>query len=144
MATYTGMATVGLGSHGLLRHCLRFITLEHKEKRFASSLDFWIRYEEKGDNMLSRIVTGDETRVSHITPESEQQSMERQHTSFPVKVKAKPTLSKRKIRATVFWDQRGVFLVDFRPQGTTFSSGAYCTSLRKLRRALQNKWHGML
>ncbi|KFM59394.1 hypothetical protein X975_02345, partial [Stegodyphus mimosarum] len=39
--------------------------------------------------MLSEIVTGDETWVSHITPESKQQSMEWCHTSSPVKVKAK-------------------------------------------------------
>ncbi|GFW48806.1 uncharacterized protein TNCV_4243861 [Trichonephila clavipes] len=31
-----------------------------------------IRYEEKGNDMLTGIVTGDETWVSHITPESKQ------------------------------------------------------------------------
>ncbi|GFX40019.1 uncharacterized protein TNCV_2273031 [Trichonephila clavipes] len=50
----------------------RLLTVDHKEKRFAISLDFLIRYEEEGDDMLSRIVTGDETWVSHITPESKQ------------------------------------------------------------------------
>ncbi|GFV78110.1 mariner Mos1 transposase [Trichonephila clavipes] len=40
---------------------------------------------------------------------------------------------------TVLWDQRGVLLVDFIPQGTTINSGAYCTTLRKLCRAYQNK-----
>ncbi|GFV63554.1 uncharacterized protein TNCV_4389191 [Trichonephila clavipes] len=40
---------------------------EQKERRFAVSLDFLIRYEEEGDGTLSR-------RVSHITPESKQQS----------------------------------------------------------------------
>ncbi|GFU54145.1 uncharacterized protein TNCV_3618061 [Trichonephila clavipes] len=53
--------------------------------------------------MLSRIVTGDETWVSHITPESKQQSMEWRDTSYPIKVRAKQTLSKCKIMATVFW-----------------------------------------
>ncbi|GFR24804.1 hypothetical protein TNCT_119461, partial [Trichonephila clavata] len=33
---------------------------------------------------------------------------------------------------------------EFIPQGTTINSGAYCTTLRKLRRALQNKRRGML
>ncbi|GFW45206.1 HTH_48 domain-containing protein [Trichonephila clavipes] len=70
--------------------------------------------------------------------------MEWQHTSSPVKVKAKQMLSKRKIMATVFWDRRGVLLVDFMPNGTAINSGAYCETLRKLRRALQNKWRGML
>ncbi|GFV18028.1 histone-lysine N-methyltransferase SETMAR [Trichonephila clavipes] len=86
---------------------------------------YTIRYEEEGDDMLSRIVTGDETWVSHITLESKQQSMEWRHTSFPVKVKAKQTLSKHKIMATGFWNRRGVLLVNFKPQGTTISSGAY-------------------
>ncbi|GFV77098.1 mariner Mos1 transposase [Trichonephila clavipes] len=67
----------------------RLLTPEHKEKMFAISLDFLIHYEEEGDDMLSRIVTGDKTWVSHITPESKQQSMEWRHTSSPVKVKAR-------------------------------------------------------
>ncbi|GFX94053.1 histone-lysine N-methyltransferase SETMAR [Trichonephila clavipes] len=39
------------------------------------SLDFLIRYEEEGDDMLNRIVTGDETLVAHITPKSKQHSV---------------------------------------------------------------------
>ncbi|GFU59228.1 uncharacterized protein TNCV_4197571 [Trichonephila clavipes] len=35
----------------------RLLTAEHKD----NSLDFLIRYQEVGDDMLSRIVTGDET-----------------------------------------------------------------------------------
>ncbi|GFW78742.1 uncharacterized protein TNCV_4261651 [Trichonephila clavipes] len=53
-------------------------------------------------------------------------------------------MSKFKIMATVFWDRRGVLLVDFMPQGITINLGAYCATLRKLRRALQNKPLGML
>ncbi|GFT53126.1 uncharacterized protein TNCV_4232561 [Trichonephila clavipes] len=94
--------------------------------------------------MFSRIVTGDETRVSRIIPESKQQSMEWRHTSFRVKVKAKQTLSMRKIMATVFWDRCGDLLVDYIPQGTTINSGTYCAILRKLRGVLQNKRRGML
>ncbi|GFU10435.1 mariner Mos1 transposase [Trichonephila clavipes] len=77
----------------------RLLAAEHKKKRFASSLDFLIRYEEEGDGMLSRIVTGDETWVSHITPESKQQSMEWRHTFSPVKVKAK------RCQSTRLWQQ---------------------------------------
>ncbi|GFS76192.1 mariner Mos1 transposase [Trichonephila clavipes] len=70
--------------------------------------------------------------------------MEWRHTSSPVKVKAKQTLSKRKIMITEFWDQYGVLLLGFMTQGTTINSGAYCATLRKSRRALQNKRHDML
>ncbi|GFX74143.1 uncharacterized protein TNCV_491071 [Trichonephila clavipes] len=47
----------------------RLLTAEHKDERFAISLDFLIRYEEEGDDMWSRIITGDETGVSLIIPE---------------------------------------------------------------------------
>ncbi|GFX66817.1 histone-lysine N-methyltransferase SETMAR [Trichonephila clavipes] len=100
----------------------RLLTAEHKEKRFAISWDFLIRYEEEGDGMLSRTVTGDEKWLSHIDLESKQQSMELRYTSFTVKIKAKQTLSKRKVMAKVFWVHCGVLLVDFMPQGTTFNS----------------------
>ncbi|GFT18840.1 hypothetical protein TNCV_1671841, partial [Trichonephila clavipes] len=39
----------------------RLLTAEHKEKRFASLVDFLIRCKEEGEGALSRIVTGDET-----------------------------------------------------------------------------------
>jgi histone-lysine N-methyltransferase SETMAR len=45
---------------------------------------------------------------------------------------------------TVFWDRKGVLLVDFLSQGSTINAGAYCDILKKLRRAIQNKQRGML
>ncbi|GFY08860.1 histone-lysine N-methyltransferase SETMAR [Trichonephila clavipes] len=62
----------------------------------ACALDFLDRYHKEGDQFLERIVTGDKTWVSHITPESKRQSMERRHTNSPVRVKAKRTISTRK------------------------------------------------
>jgi len=45
---------------------------------------------------------------------------------------------------TVFWDRKGVLLVDFLPQGSTINAGVYCDTLKILRRAIQNKRRGML
>ncbi|GFY11564.1 histone-lysine N-methyltransferase SETMAR [Trichonephila clavipes] len=59
----------------------RLLSKEHKLKRMACALDFLDRYHKEGDQFLERIVTGDETWVSHITPESKRQSMEWRHTS---------------------------------------------------------------
>ncbi|GBL79695.1 hypothetical protein AVEN_18227-1 [Araneus ventricosus] len=94
--------------------------------------------------MLSRIVTGDETWVSHVTPESKQQNVEWRHTHSPVRVKAKQTLSQRKIMVSVVWDRHDVLLVDFIERGTTINAVVYGQTLRKLRRAIQNKRRGML
>jgi hypothetical protein len=54
----------------------KMLSEEHKTKRAGSALTFLTRYSEQDDEFLSHIVTGDETWVSHVTPESKQQSME--------------------------------------------------------------------
>ena len=43
------------------RWVLKMLTEEHKLKRQASTLDFLTRYSEEGENVLSCVVTGDET-----------------------------------------------------------------------------------
>lgn len=128
--------------------CARWVphnlTEQQRLKRQASALDFLTRYNEEGDAFLSRIVTGDETWVCHVTPESKLQSMEWRHTSSPTKTKAKPLITCRKLMCTVFWDRHGVLLVDFMARGQTVNTARYCETLRKLRRAIQNKRRGML
>jgi transposase len=71
----------------------KMLTDEHKMKWQASALTFLTRYSEQGDDFLSCTVTGDETWVSHVTPESKQQSMEWRHTSSPIQ-KTKRTKTK--------------------------------------------------
>jgi len=46
--------------------------------------------------------------------------------------------------ATVFGDRKGVLLVDFMAHGTTINADRYCETLKKLRRAIQNRRRGML
>ena len=94
--------------------------------------------------MLSRIVTGGETWVFHITPESKQQSLHLKHTGSPKRKMFKQTFPTRKIMCAVFWDRQGVLLVEFLPRGTKINSAVYCETLKKLRRATQNKRRGML
>jgi len=118
----------------------KVLTEEHKKKqRVACALTFLKRYHKEGDGMLSHIVRGGETWVSHITPESKQQSLHWKHTGSPKRKKFKQTFSTRKIMCTVFWDRQGVLLVKFLPQGTKINSAVYCETLKKLRRAIQNK-----
>lgn len=122
----------------------KMLTEEHKTKRVCSALTFLERYHEEGDDFLSQIVTGDETWVAYVTPESKQQSMEWRRSTSPKTVKFKQSMSARKIMCTVFWDRKGVLLVDFLPRGDTINSTTYCETLNKLRRAIQNKRRGML
>jgi histone-lysine N-methyltransferase SETMAR len=120
------------------------LTEEHKQKQLASALPFLTQYSEQGDKFLSHIITGDETWVSHMTPASKQQSMEWEHTSSPTKTKIKQAISTRKIMCTVFWDRHRVSLVEFLHRGSTLNREVYCETLKKLRRAIQNKRRGLL
>ncbi|GBM39812.1 Histone-lysine N-methyltransferase SETMAR [Araneus ventricosus] len=108
----------------------KLLTEDHENKRFECSLNFLTPYNEGSDAILSRILTGEETWVSHVTPESKQQSMEWRLTDCPERVKAKPALSQRKIMASVFCDRHGVLLVDFMQRGTTINAVAYGQTLR--------------
>jgi hypothetical protein len=85
---------------------------EHKKQGVACALTFLMHYHKEGDGMLSHIVTGDETWVSHITPESKQQSLHWKHTGSPKRKTFMQTISTRKIVCTVFWDRQGVLLVE--------------------------------
>jgi hypothetical protein len=98
------------------------LTEEHKKQCVACALTFLMCYHKEGDGMLSHIVTGDKTWVSHITPESKQQSLHWKHTGSPKRKKLKQTFLTRKIMCTVFWDRQGVLLVEFLPQGTTINT----------------------
>jgi hypothetical protein len=44
----------------------------------------------------------------------------------------------------LFWDRKGVLLVEFLPQDSTINARVYCDTLKKLRRSIQNKRRGML
>jgi hypothetical protein len=46
--------------------------------------------------------------------------------------------------ATVFWDIKGVLLMEFMQQWTTITSEDYCETQKVLHKAIQNKRRGML
>ncbi|UYV72038.1 hypothetical protein LAZ67_9001606 [Cordylochernes scorpioides] len=88
---------------------------------------------------FSRVLTLDSIRVK---------------SEKPVETMASPDLTKaekvqddevsRKGYGNRFLGQRGVLLVDFMPKGTTINSKGKCETLKKLRRAIQNKRRGRL
>ena len=82
--------------------------------------------------------------IFYTNMESKRQSMQWRHSSSPKAKKFKQASSVRKIMATVFWDRKGILLIDFLERRLTINADAYCDTVRKLRRAIQNKRRGML
>jgi hypothetical protein len=45
---------------------------------------------------------------------------------------------------SVFWDRKGILLIDFLSRRETINADAYCTTLKRLQHAIQNCWWGLL
>lgn len=89
-------------------------------------------------------MTGDETWVYHNTPETKRQIMVWKSPQKKAPKKAKIETLAGKIMATVFWDSKGVILMDYLPRGGTISSNRYCEVLKKLRARIKRKRPGLL
>jgi len=108
-------------------------TQEHKEHRMQVCQDLLNQYEAEGDSFLDRIITGEEACCQHYEPESKRQSMEWRHVNSPSKEKFKTQASAGKVMCTVFWDRKGVILLDFLEPGQTINSDRYIATLTKLK-----------
>ncbi|GBM15501.1 hypothetical protein AVEN_58443-1, partial [Araneus ventricosus] len=65
------------------------------------------------------------------------------HPSLPVTKKFKVSNSAGKVALRVFWDAKGVTLIDFFTSGT-INAARYCDILTKLMSALRRKRPGLL
>ncbi|UYV61536.1 hypothetical protein LAZ67_1005210 [Cordylochernes scorpioides] len=83
-------------------------------------------HRRNGDQLFSRIVTGDESWVHHSTPETKRQSMVWKKPEESTPKKGKVSISAGKVMAIVFWDCKGVLLVDYLPPNTTVNAARYC------------------
>ena len=73
-----------------------------------------------------------------------QASKQRNQKESPTPTKFKVLLSARKVMATMFWNMKGVLLVEFQEQGRTVNAASYCSLLEWLQTAIRNKWKGLM
>ncbi len=122
----------------------KMLTPEHKAMRMATSIDILQMFNEGGNEFLDKIVTGDETWIHYDTPETKRQSMQWKHRTSPSARKFKQGLSLKKTMASVFWDSKGVILIDFMARGTTINGEVYRDTLTRLRKAIKDRRPGRL
>ncbi len=100
------------------------------------------------DYYLNKIITGDESWVSVFEMETKRSSCEwhPKGTIAARPTKALRQRSERKSMLTVFFDESGEVLVDFKDPKVTVDSDNYCDILRKLKEQLRrrrpDKWAG--
>ena len=89
-------------------------------------------------------MTVDETWVHYY--ESENKAQSRQWvgpgSSRPKKFKTQPSAGK--VMATVFWDAKGIIILDFLPKRSTITGVYYANLLDQLRTAICEKRRGKL
>ena len=96
------------------------------------------------DDFLSRLVTVDETWVHYYEQENKAQSRQWVEPGSPRPKKFKTQPSAGKVMATVFWDAKGVIMLDFLPKRSTITGVYYAKLLDQLRTAICEKCRGKL
>jgi len=86
----------------------------------------------------------DQTWLYHYDPETKQQSMEWNHSGSPQPKKFRVQKSAGKILVSIFWDQDGIFLIDYLPKGQTINAEYYASLLVQLRDILKEKRRGKI
>lgn len=122
----------------------RNLSTNNRHERVQCSKHLLELYTADRDKFLSRVITGDETWIHHYDPESKSESMQWKHPWSPPPRKFRTEASAGKIMATIFWDNKGVLLVDYLPPKTTITGDYYCKILERLRNSIKQKRRGLL
>ena len=96
------------------------------------------RFRSK-DEFLLRLVTVDETEVHYYEPENKVQSRQWVGPGSPRPNKFKTQPSDGKVMAIVFWDAKGVIMLDFLPKRSIITGVYYANLLDQLRTAIREK-----
>ena len=122
----------------------RLLTPFQKQERVTCSQALLDMCQGNQEDFFNRLITQDETWVHHYDPETKAQSKQWKHFDSPPPKKARVQPSAGKVMLTVFWDQRGVVMMDFLAKGTTINGAYYASLLQKLRVAIKTERRGML
>lgn len=101
------------------------------------------RFKKDKKDFVRRFITMDETWVFHHDPESKQEAKEwcEAGSSAPKRVRVQK--SAKKVMASVFWDAKGILLVDYLQTGKTINSEYYRKLLDQLDAKIREKRPGL-
>ena len=95
-------------------------------------------------SLCGRFLLGTKRGFTTGTTESKVESMQWRHASSPPPRKFRTLPSAGKLMATIFWDSKGLLLINYLPPKTTMNGQYYASLLLKLRDAIKEKRRGML
>ena len=98
----------------------------------------------RSKDFLLRLLTVDETWVHYYEPENKAQSRQWVGPGSPRPKKFKTQPPAGKVMATLFWDAKGVIMLDFLSKRITITGVYYEKLLDQLRTAIREKRRGKL
>lgn len=119
------------------------LTMEQKHIRMRLSRQHLERFKRNKKDFVRRFITMDETWIYHHDPKSKQEAKEwcEPGTSAPKRVRVQK--SAKKVLASVFWDAKGILMIDYLQTGKTINSNYYCNLLEKLDEKIREKRPGL-
>jgi histone-lysine N-methyltransferase SETMAR len=117
----------------------KLLSSDQMEKRVETSAAFVQQVQEKGQGILSRIVTMGKNAVSMHTPETKHQSMQWLKKGAPGPVKAKVIATHAKQMVLAFFDDQGIVYTNYVPRGVTVNAAYIVNALRRFLKAFRKK-----
>ena len=122
----------------------RNLNVQDRQQRVKSSQELLEVYNANPEDFQTRLVTGDETWHNHWDPDTKNESMQWKCPGSPPPKKFCTQQSASKVMATVFWDSKGIILIDYKPAGTSLTGEYYANIIKQLRVAIKEKRRGKL
>ena len=121
------------------------LTPLQRHERVEACEELLARYEEEGNDLLSRIITVDEWWFYCYQPEWKQSSKQWKRADSPPPTKLKQEKSEPKVVYSFFWDYNGVLLKEPIPAGTTITNTYYANLLiNKLHPEIKKRRRGLI
>ena len=119
------------------------LTMEQKHIRMRLSQQHLERFKKGKVDFVRRFITMDETWVYHHDPESKQEAKEWCEPGCSASKRVRVRKSAKKVMASVFWDAKGILVVDYLQTGKTINSEYYCNLLDQLKEKIREKRPGL-
>ena len=120
----------------------RNLNMQDRQQRVQSSQELLEVYNANPEDFHTRLVTGDETWLHHWDPDTKKEFMQWKRPGSPPPKKFRTQPSASKVIATVFWDSKGIILIDYKPAGTSSTGEYYGNVIKQLRVAIKEKTKG--
>ena len=119
------------------------LTIQQKLDRKQISQHNLERFKQNKTDFLRRFITMDETWIYHHDPKLKQERLQWTEAGCSAPKQVKSQRSAKKVMASVFWDAKGILLIDYLQKGKTINSEYYCRLLDQLDEKIRVKRLGL-